>query len=377
MHFPIICLYLTSLIAIFASHTFQGHFVSDEDWEKKVNTVKCFAENGTWVPYKYGLTPLRSTAHCHSSPYSKMKCASSKGNKYDWYTGSRCDSPKHYFSAERMCELMNGKAFGIVGDSMQEVLAHSFMTDMYGSAGYTSCWVCQMACFGWHYFDCESLSKAHNQKYNADVDFVPVHWSNFSITHIRNDKLYVGGRIDPGYNSKFMLDWTRQLYNQWLNYTVIVLNRGAHYETNDTVFINDVNITFSFLSSNFPRITVLYRATSPGHADVEKLFYAAPLKAPQSFNLTNAEYHYADFERQNLLVRNLIEKHYPNYIYLNIYPMMLLRADSHRDPLHYCIPGPTSAWSDLIFQTLHMFNSPESSRVRLREYEVLPSSDQP
>ena len=370
MFYLILFLQLCFLVQL-GAHNFQGNSINDKVWKQNIERVNCFARNSSWVPHKHGLTTLRSIPHCRSTPYSKANCAASKGNRYDWYSGNKCDSPKHYFSAERMCELMKGTAIGFVGDSMQEVLAHSFMTDLYGSSGFTDCWVCQIACFGWYHFNCDLLSHLHNEKYKGQDGFVPVHWPNFTIIQVRNDKLYVGGRTYPGYNAaRFLQDWTKQFHNPWFNISVIVFNRGAHYEANDTEFIDDVNLAFSYVNTHFPNTTVLYRATAVGHADIDKLFYSSPLTIPQPFNMTNPEFHYADFQRQNELVQNLIDKRFPNYIYLDVYPMSILRADSHRDPLHYCIPGPTSAWSDLLFQTLHMFNSPENSKIKLHEYEV-------
>lgn len=60
----------------------------------------------------------------------------------------------------------------------------------------------------------------------------------------------------------------------------------------------------------------------------------------------DVSFNWTEFQHQNELLLELISTHYPNVIWMDIYPMTVLRADSHRDPLHYCIPGPIVGMCD-------------------------------
>lgn len=71
----------------------------------------------------------------------------------------------------------------------------------------------------------------------------------------------------------------------------------------------------------------------------------------------NHDYHYESFVRQNALTRDLFRR--PEFsgggvLLLDVYNMTLRRADSHPDPLHYCIPGVLDNWVHLLLNSLRL-----------------------
>ena len=166
---------------------------------------------------------------------------------------------------------MEGSSMAFVGDSMHELFAHAFMVDWHGSAG-TTCKVCQtVSCFGHYHFNCQRISALFNEKHKDEPGFVNVNWPDFSLTLSRNDFLYVGDRVhasNPTYmHHQYLMDWTSLLKNPQLNYSLVVVNRGAHYEKDDKVFIDDVDIALSYIQRTHPKLTVIFRSTTAGHEE--------------------------------------------------------------------------------------------------------------
>ena len=129
----------------------------------------------------------------------------------------------------------------------------------------------------------------------------------------------------------------------------------------DEEFISEINETLRFLADKMPDTVVIFRNTAPGHADFEKYFHAKPWDIPH--NTTNDAHYdltwkWEEFQGQNVKLKRLLDDHYPNYLYMDIDYMTRLRPDGHRDPLHYCIPGPMRGWTELFFQILDMLGRP-------------------
>jgi hypothetical protein len=125
-----------------------------------------------------------------------------------------------------------------------------------------------------------------------------------------------------------------------VNASILVLNTGPHYREDDE-FIESI-INLRQVTEMYPNMLTIYRSTTIGHRHFRPNFNSTPL---QFYDNDNDElFHYHLFYHQNQLVRSLIDKHNLGFIYMDVYNMTKLRIDSHRDNLHYCLPGPSDAW---------------------------------
>ena len=160
---------------------------------------------------------------------------------------------------------------------------------------------------------------------------------------------------------------------------VMVLNRGAHYTS-------DTELTQSLQQFTFPALKewdqkcqdanmaclLIWRTTVPGHPycqnfaqpsnsvpDMESWIHDKSTKDVEG-GYRKGEYHWQDFQRQNLLVSRLLQDEWSSLLphieihVMDSYQPNILRPDSHRshmgDCLHSCSPG---GGSDLNSQWLY------------------------
>jgi hypothetical protein len=171
---------------------------------------------------------------------------------------------------------------------------------------------------------------------------------------VRNDNLSLSTL--PGY---FDRQWN-QWQNPWvsrlkeLNVSLLVLNRGAHYEY-DYQLLPGVNSTLRYLQENHPEVSVIWRNTPHGHFSPKEHFFDKPLLAPPNaayLRSAHPEWYYEEFEHQNRLVYELLQDHFPEVLHLNVFTSAVLRADSHQDPLHWCTIGPVNDWTTFLYNAL-------------------------
>ncbi len=138
-----------------------------------------------------------------------------------------------------------------------------------------------------------------------------------------------------------------------LNISFLILNRGAHYFDNATL-LREVNATLHFLRVNYPHISIIWRNTATGHYDSKSDIFHKPLTVPPTKEYLNQKpaFHYVEFEGQNELIYNLINEHYPEIFYLDVYTLSALREDAMNDNLHYCSVGPQITWVELIYNVM-------------------------
>mmetsp|Transcript_6844 Transcript_6844/g.15201 ORF Transcript_6844/g.15201 Transcript_6844/m.15201 type:complete len:117 (+) Transcript_6844:122-472(+) len=85
---------------------------------------------------------------------------------------------------------------------------------------------------------------------------------------------------------------------------------------------------------------------------------AAPLKRSSEqlhmYKEDDRNWNYGHFKRQNSLVRELIRRHYPSVLYLDVFDPSVLRADSRYDPIHPCVPGFMDTWLELLYNAFSL-----------------------
>jgi hypothetical protein len=351
-----------------AGRVFMGrHRYSDEEWAAKTDIIDCFANGGQWNLSAYAKDPVRGL-HCRTT-YAMRQCnIQSRGNVYDYYTGDRCGAPKTYFSVERMCEVMDGRDIAIVGDSLSGEFAVSLMNSIHALLGDV-CWTCGAMCYGFYNIDCQAVSERHNSRH-IDTS-LHVHWKNFTIFESRNDWL----STDSDAKGFVNMPWLSLVHNRDVG--LFVLNRGAHFAPDDE-FMWSLRTTLAAVERFHPNSTVIWRTTAIGHIDADQQFEARPrTEMPTLEDLTTGVdseilgFHWQDFRRQNKLVQKMIQTHYPSMIYMDVYRFSAMRHDHHRDRLHYCVPGPISAWVELFYQIVDLF-APVKANIHKVEYKVVP-----
>jgi hypothetical protein len=51
----------------------------------------------------------------------------------------------------------------------------------------------------------------------------------------------------------------------------------------------------------------------------------------------------------------MLAANFPHVLYLDVFTPTVLRADSHLDMLHYCVPGPLDTWVELLSNVLELW----------------------
>ena len=158
--------------------------------------------------------------------------------------------------------------------------------------------------------------------------------------------------------------------------TVLILNRGAHYQ-NDTILLTElrhnleeVRVWLHECAKLEIKCHFFWRTTVPGHPGcgkfTEPVNNALELMEAMVQNLSNYDnlsltYHWYDYQHQNKLVLEELERSGLPYQILDGYYLNVLRPDQHRahenDCLHSCYPGKMDVYSQLLLHYLRMDRS--------------------
>jgi len=309
---------------------FFGQHFNVSEWLAIKNIVDCWAKNGTWVfNNKTIVDRIEDYRACHRfiNYGPKNPCfmiLDFNSLKYDWLT--TCPYAFRQFRADEFCATFDGVPGDliIVGDSVNKQLHTSLKESFLLSSGNT--------CDDWTDID----------RYRCPNN------STLRVLFFRNDLISLLEANESFTKHAYETVWIHNL----ANVSLLILNRGAHFETDDKL-MSDVNQTIYYVRTVHPNVSIIWRNTPPG-VDVRAFVFTAPFTSPPP---VQHRFHWEEFSRQNELVRQLLDTHYPEVIYLDVFSPSVLRSDAHYDELHYCIPGPLSVWVDLIFNTLVMISS--------------------
>ena len=134
---------------------------------------------------------------------------------------------------------------------------------------------------------------------------------------------------------------------------VIILNRGAHYTTDDEL-LQHFNYTLigqletwqaECIANTSKRCLLIWRTTVPGHPNCDQ--YTQPAESITEMeqmikNNSDMGYSWDNFQHQNELVLNLLTNSSLEFEIMDAYHINILRPDAHvsrTDCLHYCLPG--------------------------------------
>jgi hypothetical protein len=162
----------------------------------------------------------------------------------------------------------------------------------------------------------------------------------FQTAYVRNDHLTVD-KFDRGHNV-FEYHWWHHVTNN----SILLLNRGAHYEESARVY-DTMRHVLRRIQATYPGALVFYRATAIPVP--EERFSSNPQTEPMPWQAIDsahvpAAYGWSHFHEQNVELRHMMRTEFPNYVFLDVEYMTRFRTDTHRDPIHPCVPGFADWW---------------------------------
>ncbi len=185
------------------------------------------------------------------------------------------------------------------------------------------------------------------------------------IDFIRNDWLTLVNetKIVENVDGRHEYPWIPHLEAHSHEYSLLILNRGAHYRPDDEVLAG-LNETLTYVTTRFPHIGILWRNTVQGDHGYKSHFFSKPLKEPLKWG-PNTKFYYDLFEGQNEVVKIWLGKHFPQVVYFDVYTSLAMRRDARFDSMHPCVPGPVDTWSKFIYNILkyiytHAIADPEN-----------------
>ncbi|CAN6458649.1 unnamed protein product [Victoria cruziana] len=285
--------------------------------------LRCLSESGRWV---YNATPRHIPWNYAAETYTERCDESHNGLsgegaerasltaqnwtvreelKWTWQTNGSC--PNQPVDRDELCKLIGTRGnLMVVGDSINHGLQWTITNNLIRNPSAQIIIKAQdpvcRNCLG--YPVCEEVLGTGR---------------GFNASFIRNDRLSTNNKTREDRVTNF-LEWPWKDYiNEW-NVKILILNRGHR---------NCMN-------------------------------HKKPLERRQSFSRSGADnkYHWRDIQRQNRLVKGVVEEF--GFIYIDADSLLSRRADGHvhgRDCLHYCIPGPLDSLVQLLYNTLKVIPS--------------------
>jgi GDSL/SGNH-like Acyl-Esterase family found in Pmr5 and Cas1p len=251
--------------------------------------------------------------------------------KYRWQPES-CDlSP---FDKDNFCRLLDGLTIGIIGDSMQQQFAHSFIGLMLG-------------------------------KLQDEGFFVPPDYGKL-LVELCPDSQYSVSLVFRRWNKYQGTKEDRTILGEMAQLSdYLILNWGVHYQP----WSQMENSTQDFIG-------VLEENWQPPNKKPRRLFWRSTIAAhdncsastgPESLGHalhTNPGYNANEIMLQDKQIVQPLLKFSPSLdvTFLRIEKSTLMRSDGHRvvghggseDCLHYCEPGPTDSWVKLFYHHVVM-----------------------
>jgi len=238
--------------------------------------------------------------------------------------------------------MLNGRNVLIIGDSISEEFSQAFLEAF------------------------DDINAPCNPDILYKITTVPCpNAPEFKVQYIRNDILSTVTMDNYDNNThtrrtdmcESCLNYENVIECEWVNRidlfnaSLIIMNRGAHYYDTERV-LSEMNNTLLYLSRYHSNVSILFRNTPYGHLEFDDTFHSAPLTVPP---IPPANYSYNLFSRQNIDIYHFLKIYHPHVVYMDVFTSTVLRADSHRDYLHYCMPGPLASWMQtFVYNTLRI-----------------------
>lgn len=345
-----------------------GAAASAAAWVRAQERLDCAAREGTWEDHAAPqlLFPVAavlrdaSSELCHAPPWTRAREPSL------WFAweptaaaaARGCPAVAREWSRAAFCAALRGRDILLVGDSLTFTLHDTLLSALLDAGAPALREHVQWDECPTHAL-CEAEAAAAAAAGSATV-------RTASMRFIRNDHATVAPSGANEARNEQM--WTGALTPN----TLLVVNRGAHYVPDDRLEAG-VRETLAWVAAHAPRgMGAIWRNTVPGHELGDFLYegnfsrFRTPLRERLVYapDAAAAKYNWNSFPRQNSLVERLVAEAAaaapdgaPAWLFLDVENSTVLRADRHRDGLHYCVPGPTDAWVRLLLVALEEANA--------------------
>ena len=274
--------------------------------------LECWADaskkGGTWI----AAAPLyNTTAGYYGRTHYRLVPAPE--SSWSWQPAARCREPGRPFIRAESCSLLSGRALLVVGDSLSSEVFFSLAN---------------------------ALAESFEQlDLTFSTDTIRVCSGTLQLDYVRNDRVSLVRevRMEGGYAHE-EFPWVTRLEKKGFDF--VLLNRGAHFE-NDTIVLRAVEEALAFAEAAAPAATIVWHTTARGQLDTDKHFDDEPLKEDLGPDeLAKLPHHWGLFGAQNAAILDLIARHFPHVVVLDVAPALGLRRDHHVDGLHCVMPGP-------------------------------------
>lgn len=175
---------------------------------------------------------------------------------------------------------------------------------------------------------------------------------------------------------------------------VLILNRGAHYQ-NDTRLIPGIERNIEEIkawrtkcrNANI-KCHLYWRTSVPGHPLCDRVNFEAPnndleametwIADPGNYNNHTIKYHWDDYQRQNIMVTEIMRSQLgeDTLRIIDAYYLNVRRPDQHRshqgDCLHNCYPGKMDVYNQILLHYLHQDRTEEDTNFLNEIFNQLP-----
>ena len=155
------------------------------------------------------------------------------------------------------------------------------------------------------------------------------------------------------------------LCNAWAplvsDYDVIILNAGAHgpgHGFSRWLYTQNLQAAAAHVQAHArPGARLFFRNTPFGHPDCDARRYLPPLPSVESAETdlqgSRVSHDWKEFKERNRVAEPIFEA--AGFQVVDVYTPTSMRSDAHipHDCLHYCIPGPTLHWVNLVATAIH------------------------
>jgi hypothetical protein len=240
------------------------------------------------------------------------------------------------FSVKEFCRKLGGRGILVVGDSIQHQLYDALFMQLETAGQPLGQWTLEPDIM------------------NTTSGGICVGQGGGRLIYLRNDQIAVTsntplfGKNPP---NVYRSDWTTVAPM----FGIIILNKGAHYIPDNTVFESETRTTAHWLLNNinFNKTQVFFRDTPQGHPHATEATVAVSdplLSTPNWLKLD--QYRWCHFPHRNKEAIDIFESILGPFVtILHVSHMTSNRPDGHRqnvcggtDNLHYLLPSVVDSW---------------------------------
>lgn len=248
------------------------------------------------------------------------------------------------FSVKGFCQKLGGRGILVVGDSIQHQLYDALFMQLGTTGQPLEQWTLEPDIM------------------NTTSGGICVGQGGGRLIFLRNDQIAVTDNTPlfaKNPPNVFRSDWTSIAPM----FGIIILNKGAHYISNNTVFLSETRATAHWLlnSVDFNKTQVFFRDTPQGHPNAIETTVAIsePLLSSPHW-LKKDKFDWCHFPNRNKEAIDIFESILGPFVtVLYVSHMTFNRPDGHRqdvcggnDNLHYLLPSVVDSWIHPLFNLM-------------------------